>query len=125
MGKPKKTGRPRRRVVWAVSWETNSMAGSDYQEVRERGGWFHVDAVYGNPHGRHPTLREAVRVHDLGRLPDDEVVMEIMSPILSPSEMAQLLDPSDAEYGSAVILNTEVWVYDDPGVFRLAEEDEE
>jgi hypothetical protein len=121
MAKPKnRTTKRRRRIVWAVSWETSGICGSDSHEAKEWDGWYTVAAYYGNPRSRYKTLREAVRACDLGCLPDKGVRMEVTCPVLSPAEMAQLLDPANAEYGDAVLLNGEVWVYDTPGIMRPA-----
>ena len=125
MAKPKKAGRVKSRRVWDAWWDTGGMGGGGSGWVNEKGGSYFFRGTEDEPGGPYPTLLEAIQAHCLDRLPMEGVFMEVTSPVLSADEMAEMLDRDEVEYGTALRLNGEVWVYVDPGVLRRAETDEE
>ena len=121
MKKPKKAGRVKSRRVWSAEWDTGGMAGGGAGWVYEKGGWYFFRGTEEEPGGPCLTLRAALQAHYLNRLSVDGVVLECTSPVLSADEMAALVDLSDAECDSGILLNGEAWEYVEPGAFRRAE----
>jgi hypothetical protein len=125
MKKQKKTGRVKSRVVWSVEIDTGGMGGGEGFEVREREGRYRVTGTDTYSGWAYRSLREALEEHCLNRLPGSGVFMEITSKVLSSLEVAALMEAGDADYETGIRINGEEWVWAEPGVLRLAQDDEE
>lgn len=109
---------PQSELVWYLGWETDSPgAGADAERVYRLDDKYYYWSSSGEDFGPFDTLQETLLENQL--LQVFPATVRVDCPDLSAEEIAKMLVPDELNYGHELSINDEVWVFYEPGVFRI------
>ncbi len=109
---------PQSELVWCIAWETDSPgAGADAERIYKLDGNYYYCSSSGEDFGPFDSLQKTLLENDLLKV--FPATVSVDCPELSGEQIAKMLVPYEVDYGHELSINDEVWIFCEPGAFRM------
>lgn len=99
---------------------THRGAGADAERIYKLDGKYYYWSSSGKDFGLFDSLQKTLLDNEL--LQVFPTAVSVDCPELSAEEIAKMLVPDELNYGYELSINDEVWVFYEPGVFRIKQQ---
>ena len=106
-------------LVWCIAWSTDSpSAGTDAERVYRLDGKYYYWSSSEEDLGPFDSLQKTL-LSNIELLQVFPTSVSVDCPELSTEEIAKMLVPDELNYGHELSINDEIWIFCEPGVFRM------
>ena len=110
---------PQSEVGWCAAWETDTPgAGTGAESVYRLDSKYYYWSSSEEDFGPFDSLQKTL-LSNIELLQVFPTSVSVDCPELSAEEIAEMLVPDELDYGHKLAINDEIWIFCEPGVFRM------
>ena len=112
---------PQSEMVWCVAWDSGSPgAGGDVESIYKLDGSYYYRSSSGENFDPFNSLEKSILKNELMKV--FSATVSVDCPELSAEEIAKMLVSDGLNYGHELSINDELWVFGEPGVFKIKQQ---